>query len=98
MVSCLSVQGRVHEIQDPMASDHKVGQRSLDFFLQNIRGQGVRVKLVASSEELRTFNVGDELLLQNIKVNSGGEQLYADLDDVVEVVLLEEPNISIQQA
>ena len=80
----VSVQGRVHEIQEPMASDRKVGQSVVDFFLRNMRGQGVRVKLVANSEDLPTFNVGDELLLRNIKVNDSGEQLYADLEDMTE--------------
>ena len=35
------VQGRVHEIQEPMESDRKVGQMCVDFFLLNMRGHGV---------------------------------------------------------
>ena len=74
-----------------MESDRKVGQSVVDFFLQNMSGQGVRVTLVATSEDLPTFNVGDELLVRNIKVNNSGEQLYADLDDMTEVEVLEQP-------
>ena len=51
--SRVSVQGRVHEIQEPMESDRKVGHMFVEFFLQNIRGQGVRVKLVAISENFQ---------------------------------------------
>ena len=53
-------------------------------------GQGVRVNLVATSEDLPTFNVGDEVFQRNIKVNNSGEQLYADLDDTTEVEVLEQ--------
>ena len=49
------------------------------------------MKLVATSEDLPTFNVGDELPLRNIKVNNSREQLYVDLEDMTEVEVLEQP-------
>ena len=87
--SRLSVQGCIHSLEMPQASERKLGQTYCDCFLQNQAGQAVKVRMVACNTPMPLLQERQEIIVQNGKVNSTSETLYADMDDLCDVQVLD---------
>ena len=87
--SRVSVEGCIHSIEKPQPSERKQGQTYCDCFLQNQAGQAVKLRMVACFAPLPLLLERQVVIVQNGKVNSTSETLYADVDDLCEVQVLD---------
>ena len=87
--SRLSVQGCIHSLEMPQASERKLGQTYCDCFLQNQAGQPVKGRMVACNTPMPLLQERQEIIVQNGKVHSTSETLYADMDDLCDVQVLD---------
>ena len=85
------MQGKVHSIEAEQPSERKLGQSYFDCFVMNPDGQGVRVRVVSSSDQLPRLEKDDEIIIRNCKINSNSEALHADLSDLCEIGVLGRP-------
>ena len=81
----ISLQGCVHSLDIPQASERRSGQSFCELLLQNEAGQAVKVKMVACHVPLPVLQERQKISVLNCKVNSATETLYADMDDLCEV-------------
>ena len=85
--SRLSVKGCIHSIDMPQVSERKAGQSFCDCFLQNQTGQAVKLRICTCNTAMPLLHERQEIVVQNCKVNSSSETLYADLDDLCSQLL-----------
>ena len=87
--SRVSVQSIIHETDMIEASSKHPEKSYLDFSIRDGRNQGLKIRMVSFDNEMPKVETGRKVMVRNAKINSGAETLYADLDDMCSVEMVE---------
>ena len=87
--SRVSVQGIIHETDEVEASSKHPDKSYMDFSIRDQHNKGLKIRVVAFDKEIPKVETGRKVMVRNAKINSAGETIFADLDDMCSVDIVE---------